>query len=217
MRQMENLMAPRVAWRLKQMGFGCRVSCGGKMNFVGKRRQPLELAEKGRHPELVEGSAPRAFARYQPSSDGESHRKLILRQAQDDRFFNTTVPSTSPFDFAQGAACCRGYGRTDFDRRYMKICYSFATRTERMPESASISLTSSGVGRLSRLSTPRALPPVSPRLSDMLAMLILCLASSVPIHPTMPGRSLFSTMSRIPSGLASRLWPLSRTMRGCTP
>src|SRR5260221_11728129 len=46
------------------------------------------LAEKVlstiRHPELVEGSAPRALARYQPSSDGESHRKLILRQAQDD-------------------------------------------------------------------------------------------------------------------------------------
>jgi len=46
------------------------------------------LAEKVpstiRHPELVEGSAPRALARYQPFSEGESHRKLILRQAQDD-------------------------------------------------------------------------------------------------------------------------------------
>ena len=118
------------------------------------------------------------------------------------------LPAAPAQDFRQRRlAAGDAAGQADvLASRSLRPLYSFATCTERMPGSASISLITSAAGALSRFRMLRAVPPLAPRLSDMLAMLILCLASSVPIQPTMPGQSLFSTIISTPSGAASTLW-----------
>ena len=86
-----------------------------------------------------------------------------------------------------------------------------------MSSLALISASNSGGGAVSRLSTVSARPPAWFRLNDMVAMLTPCSPNNVPIRPTMPGRSVFSSTSTTPCGRASTGRLLMLTIRGVAP
>src|SRR5437763_8423118 len=88
---------------------------------------------------------------------------------------------------------------------------------ERISSLSRILFSNLSSGALSRFSTVSAVPPAWFRLSDIVAMFTPCCPSKVPIRPTMPGRSVFSSTRITPCGRASTGRALMLTIRGVIP